>query len=648
MWRKGKRVTSDKKANVDVLEKLLNWDFQSELIENPGSKKQDLIYNYYKTYFTQFNNDFYNVKNISNQLEGVIEGIASASSSVRMSAEYIAQGSQTQAEDVGHCMNVADNLANKINSMDSKSKELIQLAYEMNDENSSGKEAIQNLTLNQEKNQEVIKSITEEIYLLLDKTKKINEVTQVLYSIASQTNLLALNASIEAARAGEAGKGFAVVADEVRKLSEESRLASEHINDSITDITKELDILKQTIDTSGSTFEAQTVAVEKVTKTMEGVSTSVDGFIERQKEFHSDVEGLSGDKERLITAISSIASVVQEASATTEEVASLTITQDSNAGLLVKMARDLCNKVEFIDSNSKQIQTEDTTTKKKKVAMIWDLDDPFWEPATKEAKKTAKILGYDVKIFAPKTRGNLGTAQMVEHLDQILSEDYDAIVISPINDPKVAGRLKKATEQGIKIIFILSTIEGVSYEALVGTNSIQCGVNAGKTVKQLLGNKGEVIVGMWADNKLDSIEKRAEGFISELQNEQNIKINKVDVVGEPSEEEAEKIISKMLNDNPNVDLVFSTNVGWGLAYGKYFDKHPKNIKVVTVDFTKDVSNYMRKGKITAAIAQRPFIWGSVTLELLADIFDGKDVKKYTDTGTYEVNMNNIQIFEQRF
>lgn len=45
---------------------------------------------------------------------------------------------------------------------------------------------------------------------------KINEITELINSIADQTNLLALDAAIEAARAGEAGKGFSVVADEIR------------------------------------------------------------------------------------------------------------------------------------------------------------------------------------------------------------------------------------------------------------------------------------------------------------------------------------------------------------------------------------------------------------------------------------------------
>lgn len=312
------------------------------------------------------------------------------------------------------------------------------------------------------------------------------------------------------------------------------------------------------------------------------------------------------------------------------------------------MARDLYSKVGAIDENSSQILTTATHTKKRKVAMIWDLDDPFWEPATKEAKKTAKVLGYEVDIFAPNKRGNEGTAQMVEYLDSVLESDFDAIIISPIDDPKVADRLKKAAALGMKIIFILSTVEGVPYEALVGNNAIECGANAGKTAKQLLNNKGEIILGMWSDNKMDTIEKRAEGFIKEIQTEQNIKINLIDVAGEPEEEEADRIIDQMLKEHPDTELFYATNVGWGLAYGRYFEKHPRDVKVVTVDFTKDIANYMKKGKITAAIAQRPFAWGSLTLNLLSDVFEDKQISKVHDTGTYEVNMNNIQIFEQRF
>jgi ABC-type sugar transport system substrate-binding protein len=119
-------------------------------------------------------------------------------------------------------------------------------------------------------------------------------------------------------------------------------------------------------------------------------------------------------------------------------------------------------------------------------------------------------------------------------------------------------------------------------------------------------------------------------------------------MGEPSPEEAEKVIDKMLKTYPETKLVYATNVGWGLAYARYVAKYRPNLQVVTIDFTKDVAEHMKKGNIKAAIAQRPFVWGSVPLEMFVDVFAGKQVEKYTDTGTYEVNANNLQIFEQRF
>lgn len=639
----------ERNEREQILEILRQKDFAEKTFEAEQGGNCGGIYNDYKGYFTDFKQNLADVMSVSNQLEGVVDNLVEASASVKSSTEFIAEGAQSQTEDVNSCINIADTFTDKMSNMDQMSQELIRLAYEMSDENSRGKDVIQQLVENQKKNQEVMESITSKIHELLEKTNKINEVTQVLYGIASQTNLLALNASIEAARAGEVGKGFAVVADEVRKLSEESRSASEGINESISGIVTELDSLKTIIDASGTIFDAQTEAVEMVTGAMEGITAKVDGFIEEQKTFQEEVTDLEQDKDHLVASILNIAAVVQENSATTQEVASLSMTQDNMTLLLTKMAQKLCETVKVIDERAAQIKTEELKDHKKKVAAIWDLDDPFWEPATKEALKTAKILDFNIEIFAPKHRGEKGTVEMAEFLKDIINQEYDAIAISPIDDKRIQELLKKATDQGMKIVFIQSVLPNVPYEAVVGTDALECGKKSAKAVEQLLGEAGgEVAMGVWTDMKMETIEKREKGFERELSLQSNIRLHKIGVVGEPSDVEAENTINQMLRDYPGIQVVFSTNVGWGLAYAKYLEKHPNKFKLVTVDFTKDVAKYMKRGTIDSAIAQRPFVWGTLPLEILADVFDGKkQTKEFRDTGTYEVSSNNIQIFEDR-
>lgn len=124
---------------------------------------------------------------------------------------------------------------------------------------------------------------------LITASEKMSSTVEQIYSIADQINLLALNAAVEAARAGDAGKGFAVVAGEVKNLAtsasgftssiaqeiETVQKISNEISNSMTDMLRNTEMLKDSTISVSSATDQQTAAMTDISTRMVNLANMI-------------------------------------------------------------------------------------------------------------------------------------------------------------------------------------------------------------------------------------------------------------------------------------------------------------------------------------------------------------------------------------
>ncbi|MCR4398136.1 MAG: methyl-accepting chemotaxis protein [Firmicutes bacterium] len=222
----------------------------------------------------------------------------------------IAEAVKSQGDQVERLSQMAGQMADAVKEVASSATQSAETAFKLNSAVTSGLEVIGNAISAIQGVKGMADRATGGVQGLARRTSEIDDIIDVISSVARQTQLLSINASIEAAHAGDRGRGFAVVASEVRNLADRTARSTKEISGLVEDIKRRMSDTEKT-----------------VSDMAEGVS---DG---------------AGKALQAKDAISSIGTLSKAATAMADNIASVAEEQSAAVSALVEGAREIADTV---------------------------------------------------------------------------------------------------------------------------------------------------------------------------------------------------------------------------------------------------------------------------------------------------------------
>ncbi|WHX49655.1 methyl-accepting chemotaxis protein [Paenibacillus woosongensis] len=213
-----------------------------------------------------------------------------------------------------------------------------------------GREYMDNLVEKTESVTRMTGLIEENSAKLSRSTHSIRSILAPMVEMTKQTNILSLNASIEASRAGVAGKGFVVIAEEIRKLTAESNEAVQTVSAMTEEIQTAIEDTVNVLIQVTPMFGEQLLSVKEASSIFQNVAQEMERFVTDIQSSSASVHELRSSQQVLSEFIASVSSVVQQTTASTEEVASMSSEQFKISEELVKLA----NRLEGLSETLKQ------------------------------------------------------------------------------------------------------------------------------------------------------------------------------------------------------------------------------------------------------------------------------------------------------
>ncbi|RKS87623.1 ribose-binding protein [Orbus hercynius] len=253
--------------------------------------------------------------------------------------------------------------------------------------------------------------------------------------------------------------------------------------------------------------------------------------------------------------------------------------------------------------------------------VVSTLNNPFFVTLKEGAQKQADELGYNLLVLDSQNN----PAKELANVEDLIVKGTQLILINPTDSDAVGNAVVAANKANIPVITLDRASNKGEVVSHIASDNVAGGKMAGDFIVQKLGQDAKVIQ-LEGITGTSAARERGEGF------KQSMKAHDVTLLAsQPADFDRAKgmnVMQNLLTSHPTVQAVFAQNDEMALGAMRAIQTDGlSNVLIVGFDGTDDGIKAVKRGRMTATVAQQPALIGAIGVATADKVLTGQTVER---------------------
>lgn len=261
-------------------------------------------------------------------------------------------------------------------------------------------------------------------------------------------------------------------------------------------------------------------------------------------------------------------------------------------------------------------------------------NNPYFVAMKEGIDKYAKDKSVKLKVADAQD----DAARQADDVQNFVSQNVDAILINPVDSDAIVPAIKAANSANIPVILIDRASNGGDVLTTVASDNVEAGKMAADYIIKELGKDAKTFELSGVPGASATVD-RGDGF-------NKVAKDQLDILSSQSANfdraKALNTAQNMIQGHKDVQAIFAQNDEMAMGAAQAAKAAGlENILIVGIDGQPDAHESIKKGAMSATIAQQPAKMGEIAIQAAIDHYQGKKVEEQTVSPIFLVTKDNV-------